>query len=216
MRKLFLASAALALTSPVVANAATFVVTYTGTTLISATAPDANDFATNLNAAGLFSYSDQALINLPGEGVVKYEYMASESGLTDCFTSGVIVNFCETNKSTWAPVSMGPSQIFSAGALAAKFFISGGTARVPGDPQFGVFLPSKLASLGAGVYKSDVLYFGFNDLEGGSDDNHDDFIVRATITSVPEPGTWAMLLSGFAIVGSLVRRRRNNGVTVLA
>ena len=216
MRKFTLAAAALSLGSPIAANAATFVVNYTGTTIISAVAPDRNDFTGNLNAVGLFSYSDSAFITLPSTGAVKYEYMGSESGLRDCFTSGIIVNFCETNKLAWGPVSMGPTQIFAAGALAAKFFISGGIDRLPGSPQFGVFLPGKRATTGAGVYTSNVLYFGFNDLEGGSDDNHDDFIVRATISAVPEPGTWAMLISGFALVGSLLRRRQRNGISVLA
>lgn len=216
MRNFILAAAALSLGSPVVAHAGTFVVNYTGTTLISAVAPDRNDFASNLNAAGLFSYSDNATITLPFGGAVSYDYMGSESGLRDCFTSGVIVNFCESNKMVWGPTSMGPTQLFGSGALAAKFFISGGVDRLPGSPQFGVFLPGRAASTASGVFKSNVLYFGFNDLEGGSDDNHDDFIVRATITAVPEPGTWAMLLSGFALVGSLLRRRQRNGVSVLA
>ncbi len=219
MRSFILAAAALSLGSPVVANAASFVVNYNGTKVISNGGLDNNDFFTDLTAAGLFTYSDNATISLPVDGRVTYDFMASGSGLTNCFTSGIIVNFCETDKS-WAPVSMGPSQIFTAGALAAKFFISGtspGGDRLPGSSNFGVFLPNAGASAGAGVYASDVIYFGFNDLDGGiNDDNHDDFIIRATIAAVPEPGTWAMLLSGFALVGSLLRRRRNNGITVLA
>lgn len=31
---------------------------------------------------------------------------------------------------------------------------------------------------------------------------------------VPEPGTWAMLIAGFGLVGAAARRRRNIGVVL--
>ena len=34
--------------------------------------------------------------------------------------------------------------------------------------------------------------------------------------AVPEPATWAMMLLGFAAVGSMARRRRTGGEPVLA
>jgi hypothetical protein len=41
------------------------------------------------------------------------------------------------------------------------------------------------------------------------DDDHDDFIVKATIVGgVPEPTTWAMLILGFGLVGFAARRSR--------
>jgi hypothetical protein len=38
------------------------------------------------------------------------------------------------------------------------------------------------------------------------DDNHDDFIVKATISAIPEPATWAMMILGFGLVGFAARR----------
>jgi hypothetical protein len=57
-------------------------------------------------------------------------------------------------------------------------------------------------------FSSNVIYFGYDDDNRiNPDDNHDDFIVRATISAVPEASTWAMMIAGFAVVGLAVRRR---------
>ena len=62
-------------------------------------------------------------------------------------------------------------------------------------------------------------YVGFEDLNGGGDKDYDD--LRFVFTNVgggevgvPEPATWAMLITGFGLVGVSVRRRR--GVVVSA
>ena len=38
--------------------------------------------------------------------------------------------------------------------------------------------------------------------------------VTATISGVPEPSTWAMMIQGFAGVGFLAYRRRNQGLAL--
>jgi hypothetical protein len=53
-----------------------------------------------------------------------------------------------------------------------------------------------------------TFYLGYDDTITG-DDNHDDFIVRVDVApAVPEPASWAMMLTGFAAAGVALRRRR--------
>ena len=56
---------------------------------------------------------------------------------------------------------------------------------------------------------TNVFYIGYDDQITGADDNHDDLIIRATVSpAVPEPATWAMMLLGFGAAGFAMRRRR--------
>lgn len=50
-----------------------------------------------------------------------------------------------------------------------------------------------------------TLYFGVTD--GQYNDNGGSF--RVTISNVPEPANWAMLIAGFGLVGAAARRRRS-------
>lgn len=43
---------------------------------------------------------------------------------------------------------------------------------------------------------------------GGNGYNYDSTFLSASVASVPEPATWAMMLGGFGIAGATLRRRR--------
>ena len=51
--------------------------------------------------------------------------------------------------------------------------------------------------------------------DGANDSNAFEFLVGQanTVTSVPEPSTWAMLILGFAGVGFMAYRRKNQGAS---
>ncbi len=53
-------------------------------------------------------------------------------------------------------------------------------------------------------------YVGFEDLNGGGDLDYEDlaFIFTNVRSNVPEPAAWALMLAGFGLVGSAMRRRR--------
>lgn len=60
-------------------------------------------------------------------------------------------------------------------------------------------------------------YVGFEDLSlyqtGWTDHNYTDEQFVFTVTAVPEPSTWAMMILGFAGVGFLTYRRRQSALT---
>lgn len=194
-------AAACAAVAAVPVQAAQFIVTFPSAAAIQSN----NDFQSNLAGEGLYWFtSTGATLSLSGAGKVTFEYMGSESGFVDSFTAGS-VSGVETNNG-WGPVLLG-SATFAAGAVTDWEFTSDqGLAAKVGDFGFGIFLPM-LNQVTSSPYKSKVLYFGYDDEKSNPDDNHDDFIIRATITGVPEPATWAMLIAGFGLVGMSARRR---------
>lgn len=225
MRNFILAAAALTLASPVAAIAApTINVNFTpspATAVIGA----ANNFKTNLNTAGFTNFTTPITsLILSGMANVTWSYMGSESGFKNTFNTVHIgtLSYTETSggfDNKWnAPVLIGTQTYAAATNLTSLLSFSsnlGLTAGV-GSAGFAAFLKPGAGSVSGAGYTT--IYFGYDDERSRPDRDYDDFIVRATITAVPvpEPGTWAMLLAGFAIVGSLLRRRRSNGVTVLA
>lgn len=58
-------------------------------------------------------------------------------------------------------------------------------------------------------------FVGFEDLNGGGDRDYDDlgFVFTNVRAGVPEPAAWAMMLGGFGLVGSAMRRRSKVAVT---
>ncbi len=64
----------------------------------------------------------------------------------------------------------------------------------------------------------DGTYVGFEDILGGGDADYEDlafvFTNVGVTTDVPEPGTWALMISGFGLVGMAARRRKLVAVTL--
>lgn len=79
-----------------------------------------------------------------------------------------------------------------------------------GNSTLGTRVTFDTSGLGAGVYESVLFFDGFSRFAG-----LDDLAlgpiwlnVRATVTGVPEPASWAMLIAGFGLVGGALRRQR--------
>lgn len=183
-------------------SAAQFIVNFDETTAVSSK----NDFRKQLKAIGLEKYANfGATLSISAPGVITFHRVASESGFTNRFTGGGVTAL-ETNGNQFAaPILLG-SDTFLQGSLQGKlFFTTNGNGDVSqiGSEGFGIFLPKNAS----GQYRSSTLYFGFDDLVKNDDDNHDDFIVKATIVGgIPEPTTWAMMILGFGLVGFAARR----------
>ena len=206
MKKILLAAAAMALSLPVTAQAAANVtINFSGTTPV----PANNDFQSQLSGLGLVSYAATgASIFLNGPASLVFEFLGSESGFSDTFSTSGGLSLTETStfEDHFASSILIGTQYFAGGDLTKLLnFTSnfGGPATV-GDSGFGIFLGPRAAS--GGTYNT--FYLGYDDQISNIDDNHDDFIVKVTVNSpVPEPSTWAMLLFGFGVVGFALRRR---------
>ena len=206
--------AALALATPASAG---FTVTFTGANPV----PGNNDFQADLASAGLTQFTTTgATITLSEDAQILFEFLGSESGFSDTFfTTGALPNLSYTETSSppgenhfAAPIVIGVDQLF-AGNMANFFNFSSsgpGADATIGDDGFGIFLgPNAVSGL-----STNVLYFGYDEQINMQDDNHDDFIVRATV--LPEPGTWAMMLLGFGAAGFAMRRQRKPALAQLA
>jgi hypothetical protein len=55
--------------------------------------------------------------------------------------------------------------------------------------------------------------FGYNVTQNGLDPVADTWLVRGAGNGVPEPAAWAMMLAGFGLVGSAMRRRQKVAVS---
>jgi hypothetical protein len=202
---LVVASFATILAAPV--SAAEFIVTFDETANVTRK----NDFRQQLEALGLTKYANyDATLSISAPGVITFHRVGSESGFTNRFTGGSVTAL-EVNGNRFAnPVLLG-SDVFSMGSLQGKlFFTTNGNGDVSqiGSEGFGIFLPTKAS----GSFRTTTLYFGFDDLVKNDDDNHDDFIVKATISAIPEPATWAMMILGFGLVGFAARRSRTAAI----
>lgn len=176
--------------------------------------PDNNMFQSELNGLGLWTFaSELATITLDADHVVRFEFLGSESGFNDTFSVAGVPGLSHTETSPHnpgenhflAPILLG-SAAFGAGTDFAgilNFTSSGGNPATVGTDGFAIFLPRDFAS-GSAVNE---FYIGYDDFITG-DDNHDDFIVRATLfPSVPEPSTWLLMILGFGAIGFSLRQR---------
>ncbi len=94
--------------------------------------------------------------------------------------------------------SIAPAPLLHFGAGQAELVTTAANAD-------GSFLWTGLARYGIGSPGA----FWFTEPQGGSFDNLGEFgDFRLVATAVPEPTSWAILLSGFALTGAVMRRRR--------
>lgn len=201
-----------ALTLPAAASASV-TITFDDTSPVAAN----NDFILDLAALGLVQMDTTgASIILNVDAPIRFDFLGSESGASDTFTAGAVTH---TETSLFedhfpAGINLGSDDFLAgdlAGILNFTSSLGGGSAATVGDAGFAIFLPAGFLSGSS----TNVFYIAYDDqTTSPDDDNHDDFIVRATV--LPEPGTWAMMLFGFGAVGYAMRRRRRPALAQLA
>jgi hypothetical protein len=204
------------LTMSVSAEAAA-IISFDGKTSISGS----NDFKSQLAGLGLTKYDTTgASIFLTENSVITFHLLGSESGFNDGFFTISDPNLMKGESSPFqnnfgSPVLIGSAN-FNAGSLTGllNFSSIGGKPATVGQNGFAIFLGNKQKT-GADL---STFYFGYDDQVTKADNDYDDMIIRATVTSaVPEPATWAMMLIGFGAIGGAMRvNRRKTKVAALA
>lgn len=214
MKTVLAALATFASLSMSVSADAAAIITFDGKTPIH----QSNDFRSQLSNLGLTKYDTTgASIFLTENSVITFHLLGSESGFNDSFFTISAPNLMKGESSPFqnnfgSPILIGSAN-FSAGSLAGllNFSSVGGKAATVGQNGFAIFLGNKQKT-GADL---STFYFGYDDQVTQADNDYDDMIIRATVTSaVPEPATWAMLLLGFGAIGGVMRvNRRKTKVT---
>jgi hypothetical protein len=171
-------------------------------------------------------YGSQVSVENSGSSLLTIDFFGAEAGFVNKFLLALSVIFTHPGGTIIAPSLASPlgtfaTTSFATGLLPFSFSTnsdSGGVANGanPDDsgglaigPNFFASCDPFGASNGSFAETCSSLYVFLDDGGAGPDDNHDDFLVRMTISEVPEPGTWILLGCGLIGLGALKRRQRS-------
>jgi hypothetical protein len=166
-------------------------------------------------------FGSQILFNVPGASTLVIDFFGAEAGYVNSFvyTGGTVfthVGGSNIASSLGAPLGTFSTTISGSGTLPFLFRVNSNAASVtngsnPNDfsglalgPNFFATCNPFSQSAGAGGTSCNSVYLFLDDGGAGPDDDHDDFLVRVSVVSVPEPATIFMGLIGLAL---LVARR---------
>jgi hypothetical protein len=198
--------------------------------LIGGTAGSIPGGASNEFIPGLFAgpqiggyFGSQVMVNVPAGATLLMEFFGAEAGFHNEFNLFGEV-FDHPGGTIIAPNLASPLGTYSLGIIGVgllpfSFDVNNNAGSVvnssnPDDSGGSAMGPNFFASCnpfgtsaGSGGRSCSTLYLFLDDGGAGPDDNHDDFLVRMTLTSVPEPTTIGLLGLGLLVLG----RRRFNG-----
>lgn len=142
------------------------------------------------------SFNKGATVNTNNYSNVTFTFVGKEAGFNNVFyyNGGFVFN----NTATPGATSVTFTNV-AAGALNFAFYSAGPSGAYQGS--FG----NGSDRVGAMKNGSDKIALLFNDK--GGDLDYDDMVVTAQVTAVPEPETYAMMLAGLGLMGTIARRR---------
>lgn len=182
-----------------------------------------NDFIPSLFGAPQIGgyFGAQILFNAPVGSTLVIDYFGAEAGYLNTFKYSGNTVFTHTGgkkiaTSLLTPLSTFTTTIGGSGTVPFRFTVNSGAGSVwngsnPNDAggralgaNFFASCNPFSGSAGAGGTNCNSVYLFLDDGGAGPDDDHDDFLVRLSVASVPGPSGIAVGLVG---VGMLIVRR---------
>jgi hypothetical protein len=168
-------------------------------------------------------FGTQILFNAAPGSKLTLEFFGAEAGYVNNFVYSGSTIFTHNGGLNIAPSLSSPKATFTttiggSGPLPFQFKVNSGAGSVtngsnPNDfagrslgPNFFATCNPFSQAAGAGGTNCNSVYLFLDDGGAGPDDNHDDLLVRASISQVPEPATIFTGLAGFGLF--LVRRQK--------
>lgn len=220
----------LALSSAPAANAA--FINLSGGTAGSIPGGAVNEFIPVLFAGPSMGgyYGSQVTVDAPVEAILTIDFFGAEAGFVNSFyLGGATPLFTHTGGTTIAaglgsPLDTMTGTVVGTGLLPFRFDYNSGAGSIfngsnPDDSGGQSTTANFFAScnpfsgaVGSGGTGCSSVYLFFDDGGAGPDDNHDDFLVRISVSSdltdVPEPGSVVLLGLGLLGAGFAGRRYR--------
>jgi hypothetical protein len=166
----------------------------------------------NITSATLTFYGGNGVnTSSTSETLGLFDYKGSITALlSDQFSASVFTDLGNGNSYGTAVVASGPISQFSVTLSAAAIADLNAAAHSQGDNRFAI--GGSLLSV-SGPFANEQLFAIFGP---GSALSSPGFLTLETVAAVPEPSTWAMMILGFAGIGFMAYRRRNQAATLSA
>ena len=168
-------------------------------------------------------YGSQINVSVPVTSNILFEFYGAEAGYHNEFNvSGLGELFDHPGGTIIAPNLGSPLATFATTILGtgllpfifdinndALHLVNGFNPDDSGGAALGPNFFASCAPLGPGnPISCDSVYLFLDDGGAGPDDNHDDFLVRVTISNIPEPSSLALFGAGLLGIGLFRRRFR--------